>query len=425
MKKTFLILSLLFGCTAQAQTPMVAPPPAPLSLEQAWRLAEQNDVGLKAALNAVAAAEGQVEDARGLLWNNPELSAERNRRSTPQVGVAPIITREWTAGISQAFETGGQQEFRRETVRQDLVAKRHQADEIRQQLRFEVERRFVQVVALQLRIANEQEALKLSEDIARFAARRVATGEDSKLDGNVALVEAGRAKNQLSLLADQMLTARVELAQLLQWPAETLPEVTGELEPRADSLALDRLLVLAAERSQLKALQARESAARSRLDLERASRSPDVTLGLNLSREGPSDLREKVVGLSVSVPLPLFRRNAGNVAQASAELANVQLERLAGQRAAQAAVRSLWQRRHDLRARVQTLRDAVLPALDENQRLSRRALQEGEIGLAQLVLINRQVIEGRRDLFEALTELRLAQIALEQSAGWMPEGKVQ
>ena len=36
----------------------------------------------------------------------------------------------------------------------------------------------------------------------------------------------------------------------------------------------------------------------------------------------------------------------------------------------------------------------------------------------QLLIVNPQVLDGRRDLTDAQTELRLARIALNQAAGW-------
>jgi cobalt-zinc-cadmium efflux system outer membrane protein len=73
-----------------------------------------------------------------------------------------------------------------------------------------------------------------------------------------------------------------------------------------------------------------------------------------------------------------------------------------------------------LRERVARLRASVLPPLEENLRLSQSAFRAGEIGLTELLLVNRQVLDGRRDALDAETELRLAQIALERSAGWTP-----
>ncbi|MBL8522728.1 MAG: TolC family protein [Betaproteobacteria bacterium] len=396
----------------------VAPPPSkPLALNEAWQLATENSVKLKAAQAAVVAAEGQARDASGLLWNNPEVSTERVRRQGPSNDPNSPTVREWQAGISQTLEIAGQQGYRREATRQELASAQYRAQEIEREIRAEVESRFVRVLALQARIAIERDALTLIENTASFAARRVTEGEDSKLDGNVAAIEAGRARNQLGALSDQLLQARAELAELLQWPATGLPEVVGDLEPTRGLPPLDQLLAAATERSQLKSLNARENAARNRLYLERAARFPDVTVGLGVGREGLAEARDKLTLLTVSVPLPLFKRNAGNVAQARADLTNAITERRAGERDIPANVRSLWQRHQNLATRVQTLRDTVLPALEENQRLSSTALREGEISVAQQVLINRQLLDGRRDLIEAIAEWRSTQVALLQAAG--------
>ena len=365
----------------------------------------------------MAAAEGHAEDTRGLLWNNPELNAEGLRRQLPPSDIGTTTNREWGAGITQALEIGGQHGHRREAARQELIAAQLLAQEAEREVRADVERRFVQVLALQARIGIERDSLTLIERTSSFAGKRVAAGEDSRLDGNVALIEAGRARNQLAALTDQLLQARVELGELLQWPSATLPDVVGDLESRATVPALDRLLETAAERSQLKAIQAKEAAARSKLDLELAARIPDITVGLGVGREGPQDFRENITLLSVSVPLPLFKRNSGNVAQAQADLARAQAERQGLERGQGANVRALWHRYQSLRSRVQNLRDAVLPALEENQRLSQQSLREGEIGVPQQVLVNRQLLDGRRDLLEAITELRLTRIALDQIAG--------
>ena len=52
--------------------------------------------------------------------------------------------------------------------------------------------------------------------------------------------------------------------------------------------------------------------------------------------------------------------------------------------------------------------------------MSQRALAEGEISLAQMVLVNRQLLDARRDLIDALTELRLTRVSLDLAAGTTP-----
>ena len=67
----------------------------------------------------------------------------------------------------------------------------------------------------------------------------------------------------------------------------------------------------------IRALDYREHAAKSCLDLERASTYPDVIVGLTAAREGSMDARETVTGLSLSLPLPLFRRNDTRIGRAA------------------------------------------------------------------------------------------------------------
>ncbi len=394
-----------------------------LTLEEAWRLAEAANPTLRSAQARLAAAEGELTDTRGLLWNNPQISADAARRTIPQPGQAAVGTRDWNVGLAQTFEIAGQQGYRREAAQQERAALLETIEETRRQLRAAVEQRFVRVLALQLRIATEEEALKLFEDAASAVKKRVAAGEDSRLDGNLAQVEAERARNQRATLNEQLTDARAELAALLQLPAQHLPEVSGELAPAAAPRTFDQLLAGAADRPLLRSLDLREKAARNRLHLERAAVYPDVTLGLSRGREGSMEGADKLTTLSISVPLPLYRRNATGIGRATTELTQTQIEKQAAARDARAQVIALWQKQESLRDRVQRLESAVVARLDENQRLSAQARRAGEIGLLQLIVVNRQVLDGRRDLLDARTELRLTTIALRAAAGWPAQGE--
>lgn len=391
----------------------------PLTLDDAIRIAEERNPALRNAMAALHAAEGQLAESRALLWNNPELSLEHSRARVPQSPAPGDRQNEWRVGIAQPFEIGGQQGRRREAAEAEIAAIGASIAEARAALRADVEQRFVQVLALQARAGLEKQTVALIEQAASAVEKRRAAGESSRLEANLALVEAERARNQLVQVDEQLAQARAELAALLQLPPGELPEAAGELRREA-SYTLDALLAASARRRQLEALNRREQAARSRLELERASRYPDVTVGLFSGREGPSDLRENVTGVTLSLPLPLFRRNEAAIGRAMTELTQVQIERQAAERDAGAGVRVQWLRVTQLEARAGRLRETVLRTLEDNQRLSQMALREGEIGISELLLVNRQLAETRRELLEAELELRQARIALERAAGWPP-----
>lgn len=435
MNKTLLLsLGLLAALPALAQNsqhlvkPVAIPAPAglaapatdlPLTLEHAWQLAEQANPALKSARANLAAAEGQLADTQALLWNNPQIAAERLRRTVPDPTQNERTQREWAIGLTQTLEIAGQQGYRRAAAEQEMAALRETIEEIRRQLRAEVEQKFVRVVALQLRAEMETGLVDLIRENSTVTRKRFDAGEDTKLDANLAEVELGRARNQLETVGEQLIQARAELATLLQLPAEKLPAVKGALAVKPGlPYTLDQLLTAAAGRAQFRALDHREQAARNRLGLERAAAYPDITVGLNSAREGPGDARERIVGLSVSVPLPLFRRNAAGIGKASAELTQAEIEKQAAGRDTRARVLALWQKLDSLRQRTQRLDQSVLQRLEENQRLSTAAYRAGEISLVQMLLATRQVLDTRREVLEAMTDFALTRSELEQTAGW-------
>ncbi len=435
MNKTLLLsLGLLAALPAHAQnsshlvTAAATPEPArlaaaatdlPLTLEHAWQLAEQANPALKNAQANLVAAEGQLADTQGLLWNNPQITAERVRRTVPDPGLSERTQREWGMGVTQTLEIAGQQGYRRTAAEQELAALRETIEETRRQLRAEVEQKFIRVVALQLRAEMETGLVDLIKENSTVSRKRFDAGEDTKLDANLAEVELGRARNQLETVDEQLIQARAELATLLQLPAERLPTVRGTLLVKPGlPYTLDQLLTAAASRAQLRVLDHREKVARNRLGLERAATYPDITLGLHSAREGPGDAREKIVGLSVSIPLPLFRRNAAGIGKASAELTQAEIEKQAAGRDTRARVLALWQKLDSLRQRTQRLDQSVLKRLEENQRLSTAAYRAGEISLIQMLLATRQVLDTRREVLEAMTDLALTRSELEQAAGW-------
>ena len=126
-----------------------------------------------------------------------------------------------------------------------------------------------------------------------------------------------------------------------------MPAVAGELATElgmALPYSLDQLVTAAQALPRLRALSARENAARARLGVERASRLPDLTVGLNVGREGPGNARDRVTMLTLSMPLPLFKRNQAGIGQALSDVTTSEVERAVVVRDQEAQVRRLWSR---------------------------------------------------------------------------------
>jgi len=407
---SLILLAFATGGSVEAQSSLA------LTLDQAVKFAEQRSPALRSAQSELQALEAQLGETNALLWNNPELTAGLDRRRFPENGQAT----EWNLGLAQTLELAGQPRHRREAAQQALAAGKEAFNEVYHQLRSDVTQRFVRVAALQERVAVEEEMLDLVNGLSGMITKRFKAGEDTRLDANVAAVEADRARNQLGQLREALIEARRELAAALQLPPDQHPYTEGGIPIRSPTYSLEQLLSQVDQRPLIRSLRHSEAAARSRLSLERAGAYPDLTLGVGTGQEGLSGEREQFIGLTASLPLPLFKRNRAAIGRAAADLTSAQIEREVTARDNRNAVLALWERLQSLRERTALLRNATLPRLEENQRLARRSLEVGEIGTAEVLLATRQLIELRRDTIEAQAELALAIVQIEQVAGWLP-----
>lgn len=434
MRVSMLAVALGLCAAAQAQPQQPATPPGPiaasqavdpsrtLTLDEAIQIAERASTNVRLREAQLVSAEGLRREAASPFFNNPELSAEQARRR-PNEGGEPTST-DRTVGLSQAIEIGGQQGRRRQAAAANLEALQLEIEDARRQARADAMLRFNAVLNAQRRVQIEQRAAQLFETTSQAVARRRSAGEDTRLDANVALIEAERARNSLAVAQEQLVEARAELAALLQLPAAQLPTVAA---PKPSDLAvnssfnLEQLLLAVQNHPRVRSLASREQVARSRLAVEQAKRLPDVTVGMSVGKEGPPNGRERVTTLSLTVPLPVFNRNSAAIGQAVSDLTQAEVERSAGTRDAEAQVRRLWLRLSSQRDRVLRLQDAIVAAARDNQQLASRSRQAGQIGLLDQVQVNRQAVDAERELIEAQSEFDTTRIELERAAGWPQE----
>ena len=394
----------------------------PITLHEAQARALEANAAFRSVQSGIVAAEGEVREAASPFFNNPEISGERANRQVPESPATPSQFRESSLGLSQRFEIAGQQGHRRSAAHHAYSAALAERDDARLKLTADVEAAFLQVLILQRRIKSEEASLALAVEAATAIGKRVAAGEDSRLDGNLSAVEAERSRSQVAAVQEKLIEARARMALLIQAPPSSVLEAVGEIPETLGKLTQEELLERASRRPALRALAEREASSHSRLELQRAAAMPDITVGLNSAREGPPELRERVTTLSVSVPLPFFNRNQGAIGRARADLDRVRIERQAALRDGEAAVRRYWQQISSLESRLRRLSAEVLPKLDENLTLSTKAYRAGEIGILQLIVVNRQALDARREYLEALSEFSEARVALLHAGATVPDG---
>jgi cobalt-zinc-cadmium efflux system outer membrane protein len=405
------------GVAAPAAPGNVAPRDARLTIDEALRRAEE-----LSPLVRRARAERDVVASRDVgasLWlpANPVIGGGAGpRREGPPSSVVTERGVQYFAHAEQAIEIGGQRSARREVVSRALRTAELRVAVARAETRARVRAAYVgtQLALTRVEAATQREALvtKLLDAVSA----RVASGASSNVDLELARLERGsaaRARVDATLAAADA-QARLRLLIGLA-PAQTMTLDAKAASPPVRAEALSALLARAqAQRAELAALAAGVDEIDADITRLRREAIPSPTLFADLQRDLPGQL---FVGGGVAIPIPLWRRQQGELAVARADRLRVQEERALVERDVALEVERAFQAEGAQREMTQLLDREVLPAADSAVTLMTEGWRAGKFDLFRLLQTSRDASEARRLYLETLGLLWESSIALDRAVG--------
>jgi len=382
----------------------------------AW--ADEGVLTLEAALararqqsQAIASARGRIEEARGrlrgasTLRDNPVLESAIGRRSQ---GGTPA---DLDVGVSQTFELGGRRGARIAGAQAEVARAIASADDTSRMVLRQVADGFFRAVHAELRVNVARAAETHAADVHRIAERRHAAGDIAVLEVNVAASAQARARSEVLTAQASRAVALGELRVLLDLaPGEPL-SVSGELRERR-SYELGELTSRALERPDLRALEAELGAAEAEIRLGRSFSWPDVSPAVRYER----DEGKRVLWGGLTVTLPFFNRGQELRAVGEARARRIRTEIGALRHAIQNEIETALEA-YRLRLQAAEELQSTLGALDDNEHLARRSYEAGQIGLAEFLLVRREVLETRLAALDRLLDAAQAGSELESRAG--------
>ncbi|WP_089400525.1 TolC family protein [Noviherbaspirillum humi] len=300
-------------------------PPAPalsgLSLQQALALAQERNPDLRLSAIAVRNAEAAVLSASAAP--NPTLSIQSSSIN-PRTGVGSGGLRDknidTTVRLDQLIERGGKRELRTENARRLVEASRLDVNDTRRQLTLATSEAYYDLLAAQERLAVTQETTQLFDSTLEAAQRRRKAGDIAGADVERLQVDVLRARNDARLAQADLARAQLALAQLLNVCCDTAGIRATDPWPgfeASDNVAdIDRLIE---QRPDVRAAQARLEAAQAARQLALASRTRDVSVGVQFEH-APGDNANNTYGLAVQIPLFVRYNFEGEIRSAEANL---------------------------------------------------------------------------------------------------------
>lgn len=359
---------------------------------------------------SLAAARLRIEEARGRLQN-------AGRFSNPEAGSAfdqnfRSAERSFEASFTQRFPITARLRLEKEVSRAELAAAEEEVRDEERKLMAQALTAVVRLLALDAQQALRDTQIANSRQISEFTRNRVETAEASITDVTLVDLEIRQLETEVLLLGVERTTFRGELRLLLGLTPGDEIALRGSLPPVG---AMPVAGVNVGARPDFQAAQAAVAAARSGVELERARKWDDISVGLARTSEYSEDApegfeRDEFWGLRFSLPLPLWNANEGKIREAAA---------VAARRAKEADALALTIRteadatRSEMAALAKVIGvmdEALIPMATQVEEQLRASQSTGQATLIEVLRARDRRFQLQRQRLDALRDFHLARV---------------
>ena len=371
--------------------------------ESAVAVALENNLDLVAGRFAIRQAEGRLKQAG--LWSNPDW----------ETGYAPDTAFDnageynFSTGFKQRFPITGRLGKAKAVARVDVALA---LAEVRNQERLLAG----EVLGLGRGLLVTQEKLKANlglqqtlQKIIEVSEKRLKVAEVSAADVNVAKLEWQKLTLAQAGLLNQQEIASTTINRLLGREPKTPLQISGAVSAEFDTNPIVEISQQAqAHRPdrQLAALGIDRAA--SEIKLARAEKWEDWTVGFDYSRsvskfDAPIGTKtDNFLGVGVSIPLPFWNQNQGQVSEAQATRQRAVAELDALDLRIHAETQTTEDQMRRLLGILHQYRDESIKLAEENVVLLQKGYGDGLVNITAVIQAQQQLTDLRQSYLEAL-----------------------
>lgn len=364
-----------------------------------------------AAADRVDAALGARTTARAL--GNPSLSWQEENGALPGRSAPPGMTREISTFAMIPLAPIYQRSARARQADRLVDAANGELAATRQRVALDAARAFYRLAMAQTSLRTSSDSRDWLDSLVRYTELRVREGAVAEVDLMRTQVERDRTAGDIALTqieaarANAALTAYVAVDSIIATVADTSARV-APLPPLEQVMAAARRL-----RPDLVAARARSEAAQAARSLEQAS----------IIREASGMVGSKSMGgvhsfiAGVTIPIPFFDPNRGEIRRAAAVSRAVAQESVWMESQAIADVASAWETARILAEQIVRLQQGFLRRAEDARRITVAAYREGAVPLVQVLDASRALADVRDLYYRTLFAQRLSILELNAAIG--------
>ena len=352
-------------------------------------------------------------------WANPEATGGVGQKRVT-AGSLPAEGLAWSVSVVQPFEWPGRLGLRKAIANRDIELAELGYARFKVALAARVRTLAYDLFAAQERAATTGEVAERFKDLREVLVQRDPAGLTPLLETRV--IEATELNAQRKA-SDARLAAQSALLELnqLRGVAPDRGLIVGQAQ-LAFRPADERTLLTALARTNNFELRMREAELAQqgfRVDLTKNERFPAIALGPSYSVENAGD-RERIVGVAVSLPLPLWNRNGGNIEAAKARQQQAEISLNVAERDVQRQVLAAALTYETKLREMANWRPDSVQHFMEAAELADRHYRLGAVSISTYVELQKQYLEAVESLLDTKREALAAAAQLELLTGLTP-----
>ena len=363
---------------------------------------------LRAARLMIGEAKGRHLGAGRLM--NPEVEVNGRRMTMGREGGIGV-------GVMQKFPVSARLRLEKAVTAAQLAAAEAEVADKQRMLIAEAESMVVKILAMRAEVGIQESQATLAEKLTDIATARAAANE-SAIDAGQMRLEARQQRNSIVKRQAEIAAMNELLKPMLGLTANDELEVAGALpEAKAPGRAMPN-----DARPDIQAALHRVNAAGQSVDLAKARQWEDISAGVMVDRgrrmDEPMGLQnETMIGVKVSIPLPLWNKNQGEIVETTAMRAQAEAEVHALRLKAGSEVASAQKEMERLLPFITENTTQLLPLARQQIERVRETYTNNKASLQDLLRARDQLLKVEMDRVNALRDFHLARVRWKSALG--------
>ncbi|YCM44645.1 TolC family protein [Verrucomicrobiaceae bacterium 227] len=398
------------GCCLTASTLLSAAKAAPIITYQSLpdRVRKQNP-DLAAARFRIDEAIGRMNQAGRL--SNPELSIDASHDTR-------FKERSLTIGFSQKFPITHRLQLEKSIGKIEVQTATAEIKDMERTLVAEARLALVDFLSLSQRRKLLREQIQLSEEFSNSLKALAEKGEISIIDAGQARLQNLQITTELRELDAEEKVLNGIIKPLLGMALNEPVIIGGNLE-RIEAtdlpINLDR-------RGDVRAARSSIDGAIQGVELEKARRYADLEVGgfasIERSEDAPGGYKnEGIVGVGITIPLPFWDKNEGNIEAAKAKVSRKKLELTALQETILQKSQSSNEEMREWAGLIQEIDRTLIPEVAQQYQLAEKSYREGLTDLQTVLRSREQKLKLQSSRITALKNFHKARATYESALG--------